>query len=232
MNAATILVVEDEVIVAMDLTQHLEAMGYTVTGTAVTGEEAIRLARAQRPALVLMDIMLQGPMSGIDAARHIGHEIHIPVIFLTTLSDAETVRRAAEAAPYGYLTKPFQIKELRAAIEVALYKARMERQLHESEQWFTSTLRCVIDAVIATDPEARVTFLNPAAETLTGWTLEEACGRKAVEILPLVPPHGAFGCMGAQHLGDPLTLAEPCAATIRSNQGCRRAPEQLNDKSN
>ncbi len=194
MNAATILVVEDEVIVAMDLTQHLETMGYTVTGTAVTGEEAIRLARAQRPALVLMDIMLQGPMNGIDAARHIGRELRIPVIFLTALNDAETVRRAAETAPYGYLTKPFQIRELRAAIEVALYKARMEQQLHESEQWFTSTLRCVTDAVIATDPEARVTFLNPAAEALTGWTLEEACGRKAAEILPLVPPgNGAPG---------------------------------------
>ena len=185
MHPATILVVEDEAIVAMDLSFQLQEMGYQVCGTADNGKDAIALAWQHRPSLVLMDIVIKGDMDGVDTARHIGRGLHIPVIFLTAYSDARTVERAAKAAPYGYLTKPFQPKELRAAIEVALYKATVEQRLRESEQWFSTTLRCVADSVIATDPEGMIRFINPAAELITGWSSEEAIGRNVDEVLLL-----------------------------------------------
>lgn len=108
MYAPNILIVEDEAIVALDLRQHLEDMGYGVAGIAESGGDAIALAERTAPALTLMDISLKGDMSGIDAADHLAREHQIPVIFLTSFSDKETIRKAARAEPFGYLTKPFQ----------------------------------------------------------------------------------------------------------------------------
>ena len=183
---ATIMIVEDEGIVAMDMSFQLQDMGYLVCGIADNSEDAIALAQLHKPQLVLMDIVINGKVDGIDTAKHISRGLHIPVVFLTAYSDPSTVERAARTAPYGYLTKPFQAGELRAAIEVALYKSLIERQLRESEQWFSTTLRCVGDAVIATDPEARIRFMNPRAETLTGWSLDDVVGRDIDSVLRLV----------------------------------------------
>ena len=177
MGQQKILIVEDEAVVALDLKLNLQALGYAVLGVVASGEKAIDLAAQQLPNLILMDVRLQGAMDGIEAAAAIRRQHDIPVIFLTSHSDADTVQRAARTAAYGYLTKPYQIKELHAGIEVALTKARMERQLREADRWFAHTLQCVADGVVVTDLEGRVRFLNPAAEQLTGWPLEEAIGQ-------------------------------------------------------
>lgn len=190
MPAHSLLIVEDEAIVALDLRLQLEGLGYEVTGVAASAEAAIELVDRRRPDLILMDVRLQGALDGIAAAELIRQDRDIPVIFLTSHSDDETVRRAARTAPYGYLTKPFQIKELRAGIEVALTKSRMERQLREADRWFAQTLQCVADGVIVTDLEARVRFVNPAAERLTGWPVEEAVGRPIEEIVRIHAPDG------------------------------------------
>ena len=181
----TLLVVEDEAIVAMDLREQLIELGYKVCGIASNANRAIELARQHRPDLVLMDIVIKGDRDGVQTAEVINRTLHIPVVFLTAYSDASTVERAAKTTPHGYLTKPFQIKELRAAIEVALYKAAIERRLRDSERWFSATLHCVVDAVIATDPDETVRFMNPAAEVLTGWKVEEAQGRPIAEVFVL-----------------------------------------------
>lgn len=169
-----ILIVEDEPIVAMDLSIQLEQLGYEICGMEDNGHAAIAAARKHLPDLVLMDIVIKGDMDGIETAKHIGRELQIPVIFLTAFSDSQTLERAVQVAPHGYLTKPFQPKELRAVIQVALYKAMLEKSLRESELWFASTLRCVGDGVIATDPLGHVRFMNQAAEVMTGWSLERA----------------------------------------------------------
>ncbi|HEX2531265.1 MAG TPA: EAL domain-containing protein [Burkholderiaceae bacterium] len=184
-RVAKILIVEDEAIVALDLAAQLEEMGYEVCGTADNGMDAIAYAWDMRPDLILMDIVIKGELDGVDIARHINNGMKIPVIFLTAYSDIQTVERAAATAPYGYLTKPFQARELRAAIEVALYKAALERRLRESERWFAATLRCVADGVIATDGKGRVRFMNPAAEKLLGWRREDAMGLDVADIVPL-----------------------------------------------
>jgi signal transduction histidine kinase len=124
---AAILIVEDEAVVALDLKMELEALGYQVAGIADTAGQALELARRHRPALVLMDIMLKGEEDGIAAAEQLRRDVGVPVVFLTSFSDVDTVRRAARTGAYGYLTKPFQPRELRAGIEVALCKAQLER---------------------------------------------------------------------------------------------------------
>ncbi len=181
----SVLIVEDESIVALDLKLQLQELGYRVVGVAASGEEALELVGRKAPDLVLMDVRLQGAMDGIAAAEVIRREHGLPLIFLTSHSDDDTVQRAARTAPYGYLTKPYQIRELRAGIEVALTKARMERQLREADLWFAHTLQCVSDGVLVTDLDAKIRFLNPAAEDLTGWSSDEAVGRAVTEVVKI-----------------------------------------------
>jgi len=123
-----ILVVEDEAIVAADIQDRLETLGYTVAGWGTTGAEALDLARSSNPDLILMDIMLKGPMNGIQAAHIVRTELGLPVIFLTANSDEAVLEKAKISEPFAYLLKPFEERQLRTNIEMALYKSRMERE--------------------------------------------------------------------------------------------------------
>ena len=142
MANAKVLIVEDEAIVAADLRAKLKRLGYTVVGTASQGESAIQLAAAERPNLVLMDILLAGDMDGIEAADRIRKQYHIPIVFLTAHSDSDTLARAKVTAPFGYLLKPFNERELETHIEMALYRYQIEQALRENE----GRLRLAIDA--------------------------------------------------------------------------------------
>ena len=133
-----------------------------------------------------MDIRLEGAVDGVDAARQIRDQCHLPVVFLTAYADDETVERASLTEPFGYILKPFEDSQLRTVIEMALYKHAAERRLRESERRFVATLSSIGDAVIATDDQARVTFMNPVAEALTGWTKEEATGKPLAEVFRIV----------------------------------------------
>ena len=136
-----ILVVEDEIIIAMEIEDRLDTLGYEVVEVVSSGAEAIQAAAEMQPDLVLMDIMLKGPMDGIQAASQIQARFHIPVIYLTAYADENTLQRAKISRPFGYLLKPFEKRELQIAIEIALYKHQMERKLRESEQWRTTILK-------------------------------------------------------------------------------------------
>ena len=133
-SESRILIVEDENIVSKDIQARLRSMGYAVCGAVATGEEAVAMAGEQRPDLVLMDIMLRGEMSGTEAAEQIHQQVDIPIVYLTAYSDAETLGRAKVTQPYGYVLKPFDDRDLQAAIEMALYRAGMERKLKEAEE--------------------------------------------------------------------------------------------------
>jgi len=129
-----ILVVEDEVVIALRLQKRLSSMGFDITGVAYSGEEAVEKAKSLRPDLILMDIMLQGKLDGIVAAKIINAELDIPVVFLTAFSEDNIIEGAKHAEPYGFILKPFQDGEIKAAIEIALYKKEMEKALQESEE--------------------------------------------------------------------------------------------------
>jgi CheY-like chemotaxis protein len=123
-----ILVVEDEAIVSADIQDHLVNFGYLIAGSADSGPQSIQLARDLKPDLILMDIMLNGPMDGAEAARQIRAELKLPVVFLTANSDDVTMFKARDTDPFGYVLKPFDDRTLRIAIEIALYKHRVERE--------------------------------------------------------------------------------------------------------
>ena len=128
MEKARILVVEDEVIVAMDIATTLRNIGHEVTDTVPSGGQAIASAKENRPDVILMDIGLKGEMDGIQTAEQIRSQYSIPVIFLTAYADEKTLERAKITAPCGYLTKPFEETDLRIAIEVSLYRAKLESE--------------------------------------------------------------------------------------------------------
>jgi len=186
MPSIRILVVEDEAVVARDLQTRLTRLGYTIVDTTARGDSAIVLAEKHNPDLVLMDIRLQGEMDGIAAAHVIRNRYHLPVVYLTAHADEVTFDRARATEPFGYILKPFDERELRTVIEMALYKHQAERKLQLSERRYATTLSSIGDGVIATDRSGLVTFLNPVAERLTGWSAAEAEGKPLTEVFRIV----------------------------------------------
>ena len=131
-QAKRIFIVEDEAIVAADLGERLNRLGYLVAGSVASGAKAIDQVARIRPDLVLMDIILQGDIDGVAAAERILAEHEIPVVFLTAHADNPTMKRAQLTGPYGYVLKPFDERELRVAVEIALYRAQIEAALRQA----------------------------------------------------------------------------------------------------
>ena len=201
-----ILIAEDEGIIARDLENRLRRQGYGVCAVVASGEDAIRKAGTGRPGLVLMDIVLCGDIDGIDAADEIRRSYDIPVIYLTAYADDRIVERAKRTEPYGYIIKPFEDRELRSAIEMALYKHTMEKKVRQSEEWLSTILRSIGDGVIVSDREGGVTFMNPVAERLTGWALSEAMGRMISEVVTITSEENREFCT------DPVGRIISCGA--------------------
>lgn len=130
----SILVVEDEGIVAQDLLETISRLGYQIAGVASEGVQAVYMAEELQPQLIIMDVGLRGEIDGIQAAQMIQERAHVPVIFLTGHRDRETLERAVRTGPLGYLVKPFQEVELRCSIEVAIHKHRAEIATREREE--------------------------------------------------------------------------------------------------
>jgi two-component system, response regulator PdtaR len=131
MNKYKVLIVEDEILVAKYIENILTSNGYASSGIVSTGKEAIKKAEKQAPNLVLMDISIKGEMDGIEAADRIQKKFKIPVIFLTAHFDEEILERAKKTRPFGYLTKPFNDKNLLIMIEISIYKAGKDREKEE-----------------------------------------------------------------------------------------------------
>jgi len=173
----TVLVVEDESIVALDLQSRLSALGFSVVGIAKSGERALELVEETNPNVVLMDVQLTGSIDGIEAARRIQETHPVPVIFLTAYSDQESIQRAKVSDAYGYLLKPFQERELIIAIELALYKFDAEQQLRTNRLLLDTTLNGIHEGVVSTDSSNRIVLINSAAERIAGVSAADALGR-------------------------------------------------------
>jgi PAS domain S-box-containing protein len=189
MTPARILVVEDEPMIANTMQQMLEFLGYSVPETADSAEEALEKAGRLEPALILMDIQLRGKQDGVAAAQLIQERFDIPIIFLTGHSDHHTLNRIKMAGPSGYLLKPPETKELHMAIEMALYKHQTERRLRDQQQWLSTILTSIGDAVIATNEQGNIAFMNPVAEKLTGWLQADAAGQPLAAVFRVVDRH-------------------------------------------
>jgi two-component system, cell cycle sensor histidine kinase and response regulator CckA len=177
MSKASILVVEDEFITAESLRDQLETLGYNVSGIVASGQRAIEEAESKRPDLVLMDIVLQNEMDGIEAAKQISSRFDIPFIYLTAYSDESIVERAKITKPSGYLIKPFVDRELQISIELALYKHAMDKHSKENEEQLNAIMEAARDSIFVKDSSLRYILVNPSMESFLELPASELIGR-------------------------------------------------------
>ncbi|GAB3022227.1 two-component system response regulator [Bowmanella dokdonensis] len=153
MDRSTLLIVEDEQLIALNLSLDLQDSGYEICAMASSEQEAFELAQAHRPDLVLMDINLGAGGDGINAARRIGQDLHIPVIYLTAYTSDDLIRRTGLTAPYGYIVKPYNSRELKASIETALARHRYEKITERSEKRLQAAVRAAQLSLLEYDAE-------------------------------------------------------------------------------
>jgi len=153
----------------------------------------MQLIATLHPDVVLMDINLNGCPEGINATGEIRDRFDLPVIYLTAHSDTSTLEKAKITEPYGYILKPFEDRELMAAIETAVQKHAAEKRLRQAERWLAATLSSIGDAVITLDHSLRITFINRVAVELTGWEAQPAIGEDLFRIVRLSNPEAESG---------------------------------------
>ena len=163
-----ILVVEDEAVVALDIEERLSRLGHEVVATADSYVAALEQANALYPDLVLMDVALRDGPDGIEAAERLRSELPVPVVFLTAFADAATLERAKRASPHGYIIKPFDERDLRAAIEIALHRDGLERALRRSHDDLLAMLDVQRTGNVLVDAAGRVVFANTTAARILG----------------------------------------------------------------
>jgi PAS domain S-box-containing protein len=186
MGKARIMVVEDEGVVALQIQEALQAMGYEVPVVALSGEEALAKLLETEPDLVLMDIKLKGGLSGIETAKRLRQRLDVPVVYLTAFSDAETLEQAQLTEPYGYVLKPFEEKSLHAIIQMSLLKHRRTRGQRESGWWMSAVAASMMEAVVICDPKGYIKFINPSAESLLGRRQTEVLEKRLHDVVVLI----------------------------------------------
>lgn len=180
-----IMVVEDEGIVAAQIQEALLNFGYDVADVSLSGEEALKKIEKAKPNLVVLDIRLK-KMTGIEVAKQIRKSLDIPIVYLTAYSDEDTLQQAKETEPFGYILKPFDERSLHAAIQMALNKYESQRKLQEKNDQLHSLITSLAEAVIISDLDGVVRFMNPAAEAITRWDQEEAFGKKLNDVFQIL----------------------------------------------
>ncbi len=189
MSKTKILIVEDERIVAKDIQNRLENLGYSVIGIVSTGEEAIQTALRMDPNLILMDILLKGAIDGIQAAEEISMKLDVPIVYLTAYTDDITLQRAKITGPFGYIIKPFEPRGLHTTIETALYKHRLEKKLKESEERYRTLQENLPLGVFRVTPDGRIVSVNPSMVAIFGYDTEEDILERTVNDLYAVAEH-------------------------------------------
>ena len=189
MARANIMIVEDEAIVGEELKISLEDMGYSVTSIVKSGEQAIEKADQNFPDLILMDIKLEGRIDGIEAAERIRSRLEIPIVFLTAYADEEKLERAKLAMPFGYILKPFQDRNLKVTIQMALYvnqvdteRKRTEEALRESEEKYRKVVENANEGITVTQ-DGMLKFINRKVFEISGYSEEELMSRPFIEIV-------------------------------------------------
>jgi PAS domain S-box-containing protein len=186
MAKGRIMVVEDEGVVALQIRESLQSLGYEVPLVALTGEEAVARLLETEPDLVLMDIQLKGALSGIDTAQRIRKRLDVPIVYLTAFSDAETLVQAQLTEPYGYILKPFEEKGLHAIIQMSLLKHSRAHSFRESGWWMSAVAASMVEAVLICDPKGYVKFVNPSTEVLLGRRQPDVLEKRLSDLVQLI----------------------------------------------
>ncbi len=190
MKKARILVVEDEELVGLAIRTYLESVSYEVPAVISSGEKAVREVRAMEPDLVLMDIHLAGEMDGIQAAGIIKETFHVPVIYLTSYSDSDTLEKAKLTEPFGYVLKPFDERALEASIEMALHKAALQEELLRAKDRLNTVLQSFGDGIIVAGIKGGVEYINDTAARLLELTLPIPLSTSIINLVKIVKHRG------------------------------------------
>lgn len=211
MTGESVLIVEDEGFIALGLRELLERNAYRVSGTAATGEDAVKMAETDMPDLILMDIELIGKIDGIEAARQIRAHADIPIIYLTAYSDNQRLARAKETVPYSYLVKPYNERELLAAVEMALYRQKLDRQLSESMERYRAIIDNAAEGILLVScGNGEIVEANPSIIRLLGYSSRELIG---------LPVSTIMGDENARLTGD--GVCSPNGSPIETRFRCR-----------
>ncbi|MEW5909364.1 MAG: response regulator [Thermodesulfobacteriota bacterium] len=170
---AKLMIVEDDAVAGLQLEESLKSMGFEVLGRATTGKEAISMAEAGTPDLILMDIVLPGEMDGIEAAEAIKNTFHIPSIFITGHTDEKWIIKAKPVEPLGYILKPISDHQVKAVIEIALYRIQIEKKLKESEIRFQQIAKLSPFPISIVESDGSYSYLNEKFIEVFGYTLED-----------------------------------------------------------
>lgn len=221
MSKTRILVVEDESIVAKDIQRTLEKLGYEVPATASSAASAYERLSESLPDLVFLDIKLKGEEDGIHIAENIKAKYNIPVIFLTSFVDQQTLDRAKVTEPYGYIVKPFNESDLKTTVEMALFKFSRDREVKVSQQQLANALARVDESIVITDTDGRVTYLNDRAENLLGHGNASAAGMDLFQLM-LIEMEGGVSykkdqLMDSMRKDQPVNLSECFIIIKRDN---------------
>lgn len=185
MAKSRILVVEDEPVVALDIRNRLETLGYAVSGCAASGEEALARVAQDQPDLVLMDVWLHGSRDGIETAQTIRRQFGLPVVFITACSDDETLARVKNSDSFGIIYKPFTVRDLYVAIEMALGKYHLERKLQDERNLLRTIIDVLPDSVYVKDLQSRFLIANQTVARRMGVkTPDELIGKTDFDFYP------------------------------------------------
>ncbi|MBL7926069.1 MAG: response regulator [Bacteroidia bacterium] len=185
MRKTKIIVIEDEVIVAKDIQKSLIQLGYDVPAVANSAQVAFEKIDEYEPDLVFCDIKLKGSIDGIDIASRLREEYLIPVIFLTSYVDKETLDRAKVTEPYGYIVKPFNQTDLETTVAMALYKFEKDMEVRDNEKRFANVISNIDEAICIVNLEDKVTFLNTRAEQLFKLSFANSLGHNLAQLLTI-----------------------------------------------
>jgi PAS domain S-box-containing protein/putative nucleotidyltransferase with HDIG domain len=180
-----ILLVEDDRITSKLIQKYITDLGYRVTAAVASGEEALKQIEMHEPDLVLMDINLQGEFDGIEYAKNINFRFATPFVYITSSSDISTIERAKESNAYGYIIKPFDKKDLRAVIEMALLRHDLDMKMQESENRVSTILNTIIDSVVVYDENGKIDYVNNSSAILLDKSKSELMGRPISEIIKI-----------------------------------------------
>lgn len=185
----SILIVEDEVIIAENLVLRLNSLGYETLPYVGTGAKTLELLKNTTPDLILMDINIKGDIDGIELTKEITGNYSIPVVYLTSLSDELTISRAKKTGAYGFIAKTTNLNNLYTTIEMAIHRNRMEIEVKEKEELLSVTLKSISDAVIGAELDGTIISWNRGASDIFGYELYEVIGKNLSILTPSSFPY-------------------------------------------
>ena len=186
MKELKILLAESNAETAKSISTIVTNLGYQVIETVSNGPSAVKKAIELKPDLVLISSSLKGKLNGVDTFTQIRQNLDIPIVFIIGQSEKLDLEKLKQVGANGYLFEPFTLEQVRCIIELALSNHEVEKNSIKRQALLSTTLKSIGDAVITTDSNGLITFLNPVAEKLTGWSLSEAVGKPLLKVFNII----------------------------------------------